>query len=605
MNSTQHDNNSGIGYLPYMMIVIATGVLLVSIAYSNARYGYKYGDILRWVGLVVIFAPACFRLLMQDVPHYERVGIVLFLGLAFYLVKVMYSPLSFKFADELQHWRTTDTILSSGRLLTTNRILPVSPYFPALQNITTAFSTLSGLSITQSGFVVIGMVRIVFVLGYYLVYERVTKSAHIASLGAMIYMLNPHYQFLNSMFTYQAIGLAIMSYAWFTYSRLFHSDGKHNGIRLSVIMALFAVTVSHHITSYMHVIMLLGWAIVTILWRRGGNQRRVPIILAVLAFLLSMNWTLHVATLTIDYLATPLQKIPQKIVELINGENHSTEEEDVEIKLPSGPRHEFFLSLGAVGWICLMTLLGAWYIWRHYRENTLALLLGLVGLGYFGSLGLRFAPEGAELTGRTWPFLFIGVAFVIAVGIVHVQAQFSRFRRMILVGSFGVLLLIYFGGIMSGWLPYWGRLPGPYRVGASELSVDFEGEEAAIWGRDYLPEDSRFAGSFEMHLLFGAYARQYSTFGLSTLFVSPRFGAREVDLLTYTKVRYIGLDDRWQQELPVRGFYFGSLEPPHVGTTPITPIMLGKFDTIPDVNRMMDSGHIKVYDMKGTINEAK
>lgn len=71
----------------------------------------------------------------------------------------------------------------------------MSPYYPGLEMVTDALSTMTGLSIFQAGIAVISAARILMVLSLFMFYEQVTKSSRMASIATMIYMLNPHFLF--------------------------------------------------------------------------------------------------------------------------------------------------------------------------------------------------------------------------------------------------------------------------------------------------------------------------------------------------------------------------------------------------------------------------
>lgn len=588
---------------------MTAGLLCVSAAYGLAWIDEETAGWLRWFGLTVIFVAAVTRLTMMNVPRAERIGIVIWAGIVFYLVKIFYSPLAFKFADELQHWRTTDIILETGELFTFNPMLPVSPYYPALQNLTVALSSLSGLSITVSGMIVVGIIRIIYIGGMYLFFERVSHNSQIASLGTLIYMTNPHFQFLNSMFTYQAMGLAMIGFAFATYT-LWLYEGRPGASSLVALLALFGVTVSHHVSSYMHVAYLMFWVVVATFTRQKGRDFWIPVFLAVVALIGSFTWTTRVATPTAAYLSAPIERVQERVFQLIErpAEEEDTDEpvaleEDEEFSLPFSSLATLLIALQAVGWIALLTPIGAYMVWMESSfRNAPAMTLGLVGVGYYASILLRFGPDGAELAGRSWPFLFIGVGFTLAYGFVRtffITQQGRIYAQSVCVM---ILSLIFVGGMQSSWPPGWARLPGPYLVGASERSVEFEGIHAAEWARENMPIGSRTTGTFTMYLLFGSLGQQYPVFGLAEVYASPRFGAREVDNLENREIRYFVVDYRVARSLPYRGTYFGSESSWEVDSNPITIEVMDKFEEIPDVDRIFDSGNLVIYDLQEITN---
>ena len=99
-------DNKGIGQLPLFSLIASIGLLIIAIADNSAREGLAWGNVLYWIGLLVIFVPLSARILTPNISREERLGLVLILGLSLYLVKIFYSPLEYKYPDELQHWRT-------------------------------------------------------------------------------------------------------------------------------------------------------------------------------------------------------------------------------------------------------------------------------------------------------------------------------------------------------------------------------------------------------------------------------------------------------------------------------------------------------------------
>jgi hypothetical protein len=95
-----------------------------------------------------------------------------------------YTVPEFKFGDELQQWRSAANIMESQHLFQPNLILSISPFYPGLQNVTTALANLSGLPLFESGVIVLGVARILQVVVLYLLYERVSHSGYIAALAS-------------------------------------------------------------------------------------------------------------------------------------------------------------------------------------------------------------------------------------------------------------------------------------------------------------------------------------------------------------------------------------------------------------------------------------
>ena len=152
------------GWLPLLSLVSAVGLLLVAAADTLSRSGVGQYELLFWIGLLMVIVPIAARLISLEPSRRERIGLVVLVGLGFYLVKVMHSPYQFTFADELVHAYNADKILQTGTLFGRNSILSVSSLYPGLETITAALASLSGLSVFGAGLVIVGVARLILML---------------------------------------------------------------------------------------------------------------------------------------------------------------------------------------------------------------------------------------------------------------------------------------------------------------------------------------------------------------------------------------------------------------------------------------------------------
>ena len=102
-------------------------LVVISVAFSQGRAGWPWSNDLFWLGFVVLYLPITLRLLSEDVSREERIGLVVLLGAALYLVKVLQSPTAFIQFDEFLHVRTAIDILEKDHLFSRNSLAPVSP----------------------------------------------------------------------------------------------------------------------------------------------------------------------------------------------------------------------------------------------------------------------------------------------------------------------------------------------------------------------------------------------------------------------------------------------------------------------------------------------
>jgi hypothetical protein len=268
------------------------------------------------------------------------------------------------------------------------------------------------------------------------------------------------------------------------------------------------------------------------------------------------------------------------------------------------------MGYASVGLILIALPFGLWQVWRRYRTNPVAVLLGLTAMTYPVTLALRLTRAGTETSNRSSEFVFLGVAFVVAVALTRLLVDggsrltgigwlLPRVRSFVLVGA-GVVM--FFGGVIVGWPPY-ALQPGPYRVGADPRSIDATGIEAALWAGAHLPPSSRLLTDRTNGLLMGSYGLQDPVTGaaaggfiLANVFFSDTIGTAELTALQTDKIAYLVVDHRLATGVPLIGYYFESDEPgAFQWRIPIALAALTKFDLERTMSRVYDNGAIVIY----------
>jgi hypothetical protein len=90
---------------------------------------------------------------------------------------------------------------------------------------------------------------------------------------------------------------------------------------------------------------------------------------------------------------------------------------------------------------------------------------------------------------------------------------------------------------------------------------------------------------------------------VTPIFLSSRLDSTEVSLLRQARVHFLVVDLRLTTALPTIGFYFEPGEPGSFQRTkPLSLEALTKFNTVPQINRIFDSGNIIIYDVGGLTN---
>jgi hypothetical protein len=582
--------------LPIVFAIAAIGIFLIALADNSARAGRAWGPVLYWAGLFLLYAPIVSRLLLENVTRRERITLLLALGLGFYLVKLFYSPLEFKFPDELQHYRTLYEILRTGHLFSPNSALPVSPYYPGLESVTTAFIKLSGLPIFESGVIVMAVSRVLLTLALFCAYERISESHRIAGIASALYMANPHYLFVNSFYIYQSLAIALTAFGLYTIAKGDRQNPREMlGYKLIFLMTFAAVVFTHHFTSYVMLFLLLVWLLSAVFTRRRDHESILTRSTWVLGLVGITGWIGYVAKNTVDYFERSILSVISDVMSLLNGQEGLSEI----FQAPSGALIERAINMGVVGMIAACLLPAWWYTWRRYRDNSLAMILLIGSLTYYGSIVLRVvSSQGAEFAGRSWSFVFLMMAFVMAVGVEEVWKRWLANRAPLLIFTVFMCLMLL-GGIIGGWPPAWERLPGPYQAGAFESSVEAMGTSAAKWMLAYLGPGNRIASDFVNYTLMGSYGQQEPVRGVYRILYAEGQEPEDIQNMVDYAVDYLVVDKRLSRYLPASGRYFDSIDPmSYRYTRPIDLAALTKFDRWNDVFRIYDSGEIVIYDVQ-------
>jgi hypothetical protein len=534
-----------------VMLIAATGVLIVAAAYTAGRLGHAsspWANRAYWFGQALILGPTACRLLSKRVLAYaETVTLITVLTVAEFLAMVCYSPASFTYADELEHWRGTVNILQTGKLFTPNYLLPISPHYPGLEEITSALVSITGLSVFTSGLIVAGVAHLLFVCVLYMLFQGMSGSYRIAGVAVLLYASNPLFASFDSMFIYQTLALPFLGLTLLALLRLSSrgTAGQRAGWLILAVVAIVATVVTHHITSYVLMATLILVTLAALL-TRNRQAAAWAAVLSLLSAGATVSWLMFAAPQTWGYLQPVVNGMTQSIRTLLAG-GHT-----IAPPTSTGPLSNRLLA-------------------------------------------------AVELAGRAATFVFIPTAYIIAVAIGHLASTAIRWRaRAVAAAVLVVVLLLLFDGLANGWPPYWERLPGPYLVAGFERSVEPDEIAAANWALEHLGPGNRFAADSGSYPVLGSYGDEDPVRDVAYLYTSPVFTQSDASLAIIQSLRYVFVDQRLSQSLPASGQYFPV--DPNAGkyTEPLSSADLDKFNSAAGVDRIYDSGNIVIYQLTGT-----
>lgn len=588
-------------WVPELSVISALGLFSMALADTGARGGVTWAEPLFWVSLFLLVVPITARLITVQASRHERITLVLMLGLAFYLVKIFHSPVAFTFGDEFFHQYNEEQTLQTNSLFNVNPLLPASSRYPGLQTATSALASLIGLPVFESGLVIIGAARLLLLLALFFFHERVSGSSRVAGIAAVLYMANPNFVFWGAQFAYESLALPLAVFAIYVVAQRQAMPVGTRTTRLTLIalFGLAAVVITHHLTSYALVAFL--WA-VSIAYRWFASNPRgqpAPWHLAITASAATLVWTAMFAVITIGYLSPVFGSALGSLVRTLANESSSREL----FRSAQGvvaPLWDRVIGIISILLIALGLPFGMRQFWQKHR-NPFNAVLAVAAIGYMGMLLLRLAPGAWETANRSSEFLYVGLSFIVALAVVEVWKPERAGQRGYLLSAVYVAVIVA-GGVIAGWNPDL-RLPKPYEVETSAGPVEPQGVSAAQWVLSALGPSHRIAADQSNARLMLSIGNQYPHSGeiyeLGQLFAAKKIGDQELSTLQFKHVEYVLVDRRrvsWDNML---GFYFDRVpQGSSTSTGLLAPEVYKKFDNLPSVSRIYDSGNITIYDVR-------
>ena len=534
----------------------ALGLLLVSVADALSRSGHRHAGVPFWLGLLAIFLPVTARLTAKSPTRNERVGLLVLLGLASYLVKAFRDPFRFLYTDEFVHQYNAVSILATHHLFHANPILPATPAYPGLEAPTAALSALTGVSVFTAGLVVVGIARLILMLGLFLLYETVTGSGRVAGLAAALYAASPHFLFFVADFSYESLALPIAILALTAALRARPPAGDRSRAWLMVALILTAgVVVTHHMTSYALIVTLAGICLLPLPWLRQRLRRPWPVL--VVAVALTAGWLVLVGRETVGYLSPVILGALRETIKTVQGEAQVRQLFASSGSAASGPAWEHYVGFGSAALVALALPFGVRIVWQRYRNSPTAIVFAVAAIAYVGSLVLRLVPSAWAVAARASEFLFIGSGLVLALFTLLVLERFpGRAARLGLAAGAAVLII---GGVIST-TPSSTRLAEPYRVSVAGGDLQPQAATAAQWASSVLGPGNRIAAGAADGRFLLVDGRQHVYVGtnppIAQLLQAKELRPWQVTLLRRLQIRYVVADSQPSGADDSNGFYF-------------------------------------------------
>lgn len=564
-----------------------------------ARLGHRsIAELFSDIGLAAIYASALWALTAARLDRVTRNVAVLCLGVGPTLFWRATNPLLFTGFDEQLHMRTLGDILSSHRLFEANPLLDVSPRYPGIEAVATLIHQL-GIPTMAAAFVVVLVCRVVLVTVLCDTVEHLTGSERAGGLAVAVYALSSQFVFFNSQFAYQtmALPLALAAVSFIARAQEFDDPMPFVG---GASLCLFAVAVTHHVTSFLTAALLLLWALAD-----RGMGRLWLVYGACAAVATTLSWAIVQRQLLSDYLGPIINDVRAQFT---TGQRRELFKDSAGFAARSLDQYFLLYYAGALTMIVAVILVLAYR--EHHRGGRLV-LIAMMTASIPLALAARVVPKGGELYDRFNSFLFIPFALYAASFITWFWWRephhygFSEHRKIRTIRLLAVALAAsaFVGGYVLGSGPNWARLPGPYMVSADTRSMDPETLAAAKWARDALPAGSRISADRVSSTLLASQAGLWPVMkgpnetDVAALYVARTWGTAETDLAGAMRLRYLYVDRRLADELPHFGSYF--FEGETGDGQQLTDQQLSKFERVPGISLVYRHGPVSIYDLSG------
>ena len=607
--------------LGLVLALVGAGLLLQGAADGLARSGHLSQAIpLFLFGIALQFAVCAWRLLGAPAARTERIWVSVALGVGLFASYVMLQPFLLDGFDELTHMGTLVRLLDSHTLFPTNRILPVSPYYPGLELATSATKWITGLPLVVDQLVVLTAVRIVLVLGVFLVVERVCKSSRAGGIGVLVYAASPDFYGFDAQYAYETIALAFAVGA--VYFLFVSVDDPRPKIGRSFVLALgsiLAVVLSHHVTGWLTVGFLVVWFLGLLLTcfllrrrtaplarTRRWAQTRIVGLAAGVGVVVGGAWTWYVGRLLRPYLGPLFSSAASELKEALGSGQGNRTLFKSSAGAPS-PHWDIALILAATAVWCLVLVPALYSVVfkRTVRGGLLRYIPALIAALYPLSVLANVSSASKEVAGRATTFIFFGLAVVVGAWLAQ---RLSRDRRVMeRAATIVVAIIVFLGSFLFGNGPLPTLLPGPYQVGADSLSYGSPSLALAHWADTHLPAGSNVAADRDNAVMLNALGGVNAVSPLGgqinpeLLYFDSRLSIYDIYLIRKDDIRYLVTDDRLAEGFPLYGVYIASGEP----SRRLTKEDLDKFDTYPFIKRIYDNGSIQVYDLTGLLPKSE
>jgi hypothetical protein len=605
-----------INWIVLLCLVVSVGLSILVFGHFAGLHNSPYAPAIFWSGVVLMLLPII-RIVDFKVARSERIVLLILVAEALLLQNIFYEALGFLQFDEMLHWMSANDILYRQQLFLENALLPIGPFYPALEIVTTALANLAHMTVVPAGHLLLIVIRAIVIVSLFLFFEKLSGSSRLAAIAVVVYMCAATFPLFEAAFAYESLGLPIcvlIGLAELQISRAAPGKGVRTLILPGMLLATLAVT--HHVSS----LWMTGYLITLMVIEafRRKEQSGIPLArwllmgIVILAVVFPVVWMTTRGSALVDYLGPMIETASKSFYAKISGQSPPRQMfvgEDgaaqpiaiqfaaiatillIAMGLATGFFRSLCLSIGAriTGWPRVL-----WVMRREWLDSRI-IVLTLAAFGFPISAALRLSGAGWEIGHRMSTFVFIGVAFVVAVSIVHFwQARPTRWNGIVKAA----LVLMVFGNIMLGW--GYLAIHSLYKVSADPGSIEPMGIGTAQWAKQWLGPGQRFAADRVNRTLLGTYGDQDIVTSMQGVDISSTIFNKTINddalyPIRLGKIHYLLVDLRLTTARAVLGEYYEASE--HSGGRPPSSSVMLKFDRDKNIGRVYDNGYIVIYDV--------
>jgi hypothetical protein len=592
---------------------MAVALLLIALGQGAGRhFEATLAEIYYWSGVVLLYLPFMSRIARPNIARSERLFLLFVLGLATFVYIRLYSPTRFYGFDEFIHWITAHDILHRHKMFLENTLLPVSPYYPAMEIASIGFSDLAAIDVFPGGWIVLALARSAFVMALFMFIERITNSSRVAAISCLVYMSASTFIVFDSLFSYESLGVVLVVLTMLAETRISDQAGARWLILPLAFLAVLAIT--HHASAMLCVSYLIAVVAIEAVRRNVSFSAGRFVMIAVTAVAgLAVVWSWESAPQNpvADYLSSAFMLQIKSFYYMLTGQIQA----NIPFESGNGEQAQSLLlrmtAMAGVFLICLCLATGffraltwgsherGWQrllsIVRRDWHDSRILVLTIGAFGYPISVLFRLSG-GWEIGDRMATWVFISVGLVVAISITRYWEGLWWWRRSCTNFVIGTILL---GGIIVGSGNH--PIQGHYQVGADDASIEPMGIEAARWAKDWLGSGNNFAADRVNQLLLGTYGDQniitnwntQATRGADVRYVyfEKTINRSVLTTLKRGRIDYVQVDLRNTTNLPLLTM------PDWPLGRPMSVAALLKYDNRPDVGRIFDNGHILIFNV--------